>query len=60
VLAGAHDLILAAGGAWVIAVVVGGAWLQLFQTWRRERRRARRTDQPSAPDSRSAAMRASS
>lgn len=60
VLARAHDVIFAAGGAWVIAVVVGGAWLQLVQTWRLERRRTRRTDQPSAPDSRSPAMRASS
>ena len=60
VLARAHDVIFAAGGAWVIAVVVGGAWLQLVQTWRRERRRARRADQPSAPGPRSAAIVAAS
>lgn len=39
VLARVHDAIFAAGGAWVIGVVVGGAWVFVLQDWRLERRR---------------------
>jgi uncharacterized membrane protein len=35
-----HDDLFSHGGAWVIAVVVGGALVLTIQSWRRERRRA--------------------
>ena len=41
VLRAAHDSIFATGGFWILAIVLGGAAVQMVQGWRRGRRAAR-------------------